>query len=132
MGGALIGAVAFALRLAECAAIEVGEPGIAVFDARLHFGQIDALRERQRLSIQLGTTDHHQFAIEMRSQYVVKCVKNARARRGKVWVARQHPVVALRQRPAERIPGLAAHEYRVASGDALELDRKSTRLNSSH
>src|SRR3546814_6821826 len=57
----------------------------------------------------------------MRSQYVVKCVKNARARRGKVWVARQHPVVALRQRPAERIPGLAAHEYRVASGDALEL-----------
>src|SRR5690606_41390587 len=56
-------------------------------------------------------------------------------------VAGQHDVVPARQRPADGLEGLAAHDDGLAHGDALEVgkvcrqvpgDRKSTRLNSSH
>lgn len=110
------------LRLIEC-----WKPRVTLWGER-HPGQIQAIRLGQPQLIQLRAADQHHFtgALLMRPSLRTD---NGRIKRRinlgtfelQIGLTTDHKVQPPRQRPPERVPGLAAHDDRLAEGSGFEI-----------
>ncbi|MCY1408822.1 hypothetical protein D9M71_241520 [compost metagenome] len=107
--------------------IQLGEPGIA-FRLQGYAGQVEALRNRLCLGIQLRAADQHQLVHTLFPRPGVGALqgglqrgKHLGAFQGEARLAADHQVEPAGQRAAQRVPGLAAHDDRLAEGHGLEV-----------
>jgi hypothetical protein len=89
-------------------------------DVGMDLGQLDAARERQEQSVDLGPADHRNLAVTRQRQRLIHRMDGFGPFRLPVRIARQHDMPPARQRARKALEGLAAHDHRLAHGQRLE------------
>ena len=94
----------------------------------MHFGEIEPVRLRQGQGIDLRPAHHHGFVLPFDEGHVLR--QGHRLVQGrhylgslrlKIRLASNHDIGTTRERLAQGIPGLAAHDHWLAKGDLLEV-----------
>src|SRR5205814_3221148 len=104
----------------ELCAVPGRKEGVAV-EVGVDLGQYQLVGQRQHFGIDLTAADHEDLGLAAHQR---ECRRQRVCPLGAVsmpfWVACDDDVATPRQWPADRVPGLAPHDHRVAERRALE------------